>query len=286
MNYIEYINNFWAIHEEETFCTTDISLYFYLLKVNNACGWKSIFRRNNSKIEADLGISYNTLRGSRERLMSANLLKYVSKNGSSDVTYTLTSSKFDEVGCDVTNEVGSEVGSEVTHEVITPKDKLNKTKQNKTKENNIISETTVSDSEITKNDFKKIEQKKENSIYSKFVEIWFLFHEEKYNFKPSFKSIDGNKIKSIMEKIKKLYLNNENNLTDEVAEKLFLKFLILAYSDDWIKSNFQLQILDSKFDTIIQKKINNDKGINNTKSKPSEMANRKEQLLRGLHGSQ
>ena len=286
MNYIELINNFWTLHEEENFCTTDISLYFYLLKVNNACGWKSIFRRNNSKIEADLGISYNTLRGSRERLMSANLIKYVSKNGSSDVTYTLTSSNFDEVVCEVTHEVGSEVGSEVTHEVITPKDKLNKTKQNKTKENNIISETTVSDSEITKNDFKKIEQKKENSIYSKFVDIWFLFHEEKYNFKPSFKAIEGSKIKSIIEKIKKLYSNNENNFTDEVAEKLFLKFLLLAYSDDWIKSNFQLQILDSKFDTIIQKKINNDKGINNTKSKPSEMANRKEQLLRGLHGSQ
>ena len=110
--------------------------------------------------------------------MNLSAFRSVSKNGSSDVTYTLTSSKFDEVGCDVTNEVGSEVGSEVTHEVITPKDKLNKTKQNKTKENNIISETTVSDSEITKNDFKKIEQKKENSIYSKFVEIWFLFHEE------------------------------------------------------------------------------------------------------------
>ena len=222
--------------------------------------------------------------------MSANLLKYVSKNGSSDVTYTLTSSKFDEVVCEVTHEVGSEVGSDVTHEVITPKDKLNKTKLNKTKLNkissNIISETTVSDSEITKNDFKKIEQKKENSIYSKFVDIWFLFHEEKYNFKPSFKAIEGSKIKSIIEKIKKLYSNNENNFTDEVAEKLFLKFLLLAYSDDWIKSNFQLQILDSKFDTIIQKKINNDKGINNTKSKPSEMANRKEQLLRGLHGSQ
>ena len=280
MNYIEYINNFWAIHEEETFCTTDISLYFYLLKVNNSCSWKPIFRRNNSKIEADLGISYNTLRCSRERLMSANLLKYVSKNGSSDVTYTLTSSKFDEVGCEVTHEVGSEV----THEVITPKDKLNKTKQNKTKENNIISETTVSDSEITKNDFKKIEQKKENSIYSKFVEIWFLFHQEKYNFKPSFKSIDGSKIKSIIEKIKKLYSNNENNFTDEVAEKLFLKFLILAYSDDWIKSNFQLQILDSKFDTIIQKKINDDKGFNNSnsKSKPSEMAKYREKLLNNL----
>ena len=125
MNYIELINAFWLANEEHSFRTTEIALFFYLLKVNNSCSWREYFKRNNSKIEADLGISYNTLKNARNRLKQAQLIEFIAKNGDANVTYKLTtSSKFDEV----TSEVASEVSDEVTSEVASSKDKLNQTK--------------------------------------------------------------------------------------------------------------------------------------------------------------
>lgn len=131
MNYIELINNFWQIHDEYTFSTTEISLFFYLLKINNQCGWKPTFRRNNTKVQADLGISYNTLKTARINLQDKNIINFTSKNGYSEVLYSITLSKFDEVVNEGTNE-GTNEGST---RVLTSKDKLNKTKLNN-KENN------------------------------------------------------------------------------------------------------------------------------------------------------
>lgn len=132
MNYVKQIKMFWRLHEENSFTPTDVTLYFYLLEVCNNCRWKNPFKRNNAKIGADLGMSYNTVKAARNRLQQSGLLQFKSQNGSPNVVYTL--SNFDEV----TSEVSSEVGDEVTYEVrtrsATTKDKLNKTKQNKKKE--------------------------------------------------------------------------------------------------------------------------------------------------------
>ena len=157
MNYIELINRFWLTNEAHLFRTTDIALFFYLLKINNACSWKEYFKRKNIQIQADLNISYNTLKEARNRLKQANLLDFKSKNGSGDVLYTL--SKFDEVtdkvnssdltlskNDEVTDEVTNEVGCEVTNEVDLARNNgtCNKTKPNKTKEDSLnIGETDI-----------------------------------------------------------------------------------------------------------------------------------------------
>jgi predicted transcriptional regulator len=103
MNYIELIRDFWRAHEEHSFGTTEVAVYFYLVEVCNICHCKNPFKRNNSKIEADLGISFNTLKNARNRLVQAGLIKFETKNGSPNVIYTL--SNFVEV----TDEVGVEV---------------------------------------------------------------------------------------------------------------------------------------------------------------------------------
>lgn len=151
MNYIELINKFWLTSEAHSFRTTDIALFFYLLKINNACSWRESFKRKNIQIQADLDISFNTLKDSRNRLKQAELLDFRSKNGSGDVIYTLsnfdkvrdevtdkvkrTSSFFDEVTNEVGNEVGVEVSSEVGVEVdpYNTNGTRNQTKLNKTK---------------------------------------------------------------------------------------------------------------------------------------------------------
>ena len=132
MTYIELINNFWTSNEEEAFRTTDVALYFYLLKVNNDCSWKASFKRNNRKVEADLSISFNTLKEARNRLKIAGLIDFKTKTGSSEATYSIygvgdekkqtsfqTSSNFDEV----TTEVGYEVSTRLGTRLGTSKDR-------------------------------------------------------------------------------------------------------------------------------------------------------------------
>lgn len=119
MNYIELIKNFWTSHNANSFSTTEIALYFYLLEVFNVCQWKNQIKRNNRRVEADLDISYNTLKSARNKLQQSGLLYFKSKNGDANVIYTL--SNFDEVVIEVSNEVASEVDTRSVH----IKDKLN-----------------------------------------------------------------------------------------------------------------------------------------------------------------
>jgi len=127
MNYIEQIRGFWRAHEEHSFTPTEVAVYFRLLEICNICQWKNPFKRNNSKIGADLGISFNTLKNARNRLRQTGLIDFETKNGSPNVLYTL--SKFDNVTNKVDIEVTNEVANEVDVEVLPAKDKLNKTKQ-------------------------------------------------------------------------------------------------------------------------------------------------------------
>lgn len=141
MNYIQLINNFWTSNELNSFRTTEISLYFYLLDVCNRLSWKESFKRNNRKIQVDLSISFNTLKDARNRLKQAGLINFETRSGDGNTIYTLsnfdevtdevntnihTSSNFDEVTDGVSTEVSNEVGIEVA----STKNKLNENKLN------------------------------------------------------------------------------------------------------------------------------------------------------------
>ncbi len=156
MNYIQLINNFWTSNELNSFRTTEISLYFYLLDVCNRLSWKESFKRNNRKIQVDLSISFNTLKDARNRLKQAGLINFETRSGDGNTIYTLsnfdevadevstekaTSSNFDEV----TDEVSTEVSTEVGIEVASTKNKLNKTKLNDevVVDNNIYNNNTT-----------------------------------------------------------------------------------------------------------------------------------------------
>jgi hypothetical protein len=128
MNYLSQKNGFWRSHEEHSFGTTEVALYFYLLEVCDKCGYKNPFKRNNAKIEADLSISFNTLKNARNKLHQAGLLAFKTTSGSPGVLYTL--SYFDRVAAVVGNEVGAEVTVEVANGVLSAKIKR---KENKTK---------------------------------------------------------------------------------------------------------------------------------------------------------
>lgn len=95
----------------------------------------------------------------------------------------------------------------------------------------------------------------ETEIYKKLVFVWFELYPQLFGFKPTFNALDGSKIKSIEKKLKSKCEEFQQEWTGESAEDLFRQFLDVAYSDKWLKDNFQLQILDSKFDIIIAKSM-------------------------------
>lgn len=168
MNYIEQINSFWVANEEFGFLPTDIALYFYLLKINNACNWKETFKRNNTKIMADLSISYKTLHASRQRLQKCGIISFQTKNGSPNVTYHLGKNYQGKGGGG--GEVLDVVVGEVTARFGETKDKLNKTKQNKTINPPYIPPGDMydnSENEIPDNSPKQLNGEKEKSSAKK-----------------------------------------------------------------------------------------------------------------------
>ena len=89
MNYIKLINNFWNLHEVKSFRATEISLYFYLLKVCNSVSWSASFELKNQRILVDLCMSYHTMCNARNKLKQSGLIEFETKNGSNKTVYSI-----------------------------------------------------------------------------------------------------------------------------------------------------------------------------------------------------
>lgn len=146
MKYITLINKFWALHEVHSFQTTEIALFFYLLKINNQCSWIESFKRNNARIEADLGCSYHILKNARNKLKQCGVVDYKAKNGTPNVEYSMTLQFNYEVTNEVSDEVANEVSDEVRSRLVMTKDRYNN--------NNIISKNKSKNKKIYLSNFK------------------------------------------------------------------------------------------------------------------------------------
>ena len=151
MNYLELINRFWLAHEGNLFSCTETALYFYLLKTCNLCGWPDSIKRNNAKIQADLGITYPTLSKARNRLKQTGMIDFKTKAGSCNTSYTFKNIlKVSLKDCnEVTTEVSSEVGIEVECEVDSDTSyKGDKDKRLKIKQKSPVSPPKSEDAEL------------------------------------------------------------------------------------------------------------------------------------------
>lgn len=74
MNYIVQINRFWLLNSEYCFQPSDAMLYFYLLDTCNKLGWKNPFGHSDRHLSANIGVSVNTIRASKIRLVKAGLI--------------------------------------------------------------------------------------------------------------------------------------------------------------------------------------------------------------------
>ena len=74
MTYIELINNFWELDEDWQFTCCETRLYFYLLKTANRLGWVDSWTRSDAKVSSDVGVSVNSMKTARNRLVQAGLI--------------------------------------------------------------------------------------------------------------------------------------------------------------------------------------------------------------------
>ena len=106
LNILRQIKMFWQFHEKHCYTTNEIALYFYLLETANIIRLGNQFKRNNAKIEADLSVSYKTLKNARNRLQTTGLIHFETKNGVPNVTYKIvTFGNLDEVRDEVRDEI-------------------------------------------------------------------------------------------------------------------------------------------------------------------------------------
>jgi hypothetical protein len=85
------MNQFWQIWENvDKRSLTCVGLYFYLVKVWNACGRPNIFRRQNTLVCAELSMSKPTLMNTRNWLKQVGLVDFHSKGkGDENISYEI-----------------------------------------------------------------------------------------------------------------------------------------------------------------------------------------------------
>ena len=81
MNLFDLLANFWRVDEQENFSGNDTRLYFFLVHMVNRSYWSEWIECSNKRLAANVNISLDVLKSSRDRLKVAGLLDYVSGGG-------------------------------------------------------------------------------------------------------------------------------------------------------------------------------------------------------------
>ncbi len=246
MNYIEQIKGFWITQEINQLGTSEIAMYFHLLEIWNRTGWIGNFKRNNYKVMADLSIrSPKTLQSVRDRLQSAGILVFKTKNGDANCEYQMLDlGKFYRgrgLGEGVGKGVGKGVGSGI--------DNINQTKPNETF--SFAGEPAPVKPDLPKKDRAKKDDPTKLPYWAAFVEVWETFYLQQTKEKYLYMAKDFGCLKKIYQflqkrsETKKLEFNQKNLVT------AFQYFLDLAYKkDEWLRSNFSIPNVLSQFNQI------------------------------------
>jgi DNA-binding MarR family transcriptional regulator len=81
VNYIELINQFWALNQEYSFTPNEKAVYFALLNKANSLAWKNPFNQSNGYLALDSGMSEPAMIKARNTLRQKGLIKFKSGDG-------------------------------------------------------------------------------------------------------------------------------------------------------------------------------------------------------------
>ena len=279
MTYIELINNFWELDEDWQFTCCETRLYFYLLKTANRLGWVDSWTRSDAKVSSDVGVSVNSMKTARNRLVQAGLIEFKSGgNGQRDKTRYI-------VRCQ--NLIPK---LQPNHEP-KPQPYINKTKI-KTKNINIpptppkgvdkAKEKELLEKEealrVLEEELKKREaelgaqsdnppskpKKRPNPLNSEARKLF----EERYQvlFSSSYywSAKDAGNMSSLLKKLK--FQREKKNLPiDDQGVLNALKYLLDSITDGWILENFSVTNINSKFNEIVSQIMAKKQEHGNTK---------------------
>lgn len=287
MTYIELINNFWELDEDWQFTCCETRLYFYLLKTANRLGWVDSWTRSDAKVSSDVGVSVNSMKTARNRLVQAGLIEFKSGgNGQRDKTRYI-------VRCQnlIPKLQPKHEPNLIPNHEPKPQPYINKTKI-KTKNINIPStppkgvdkakEKELLEKEealrVLEEELKKREaelgaqsdnppskpKKRPNPLNSEARKLF----EERYQvlFSSSYywSAKDAGNMSSLLKKLK--FQREKKNLPiDDQGVLNALKYLLDSITDGWILENFSVTNINSKFNEIVSQIMAKKQEHGNTK---------------------
>lgn len=287
MTYIELINNFWELDEDWQFTCCETRLYFYLLKTANRLGWVDSWTRSDAKVSSDVGVSVNSMKTARNRLVQAGLIEFKSGgNGQRDKTRYI-------VRCQnlIPKLQPNHEPNLIPNHEPKPQPYINKTKI-KTKNINIpptppkgvdkAKEKELLEKEealrVLEEELKKREaelgaqsdnppskpKKRPNPLNSEARKLF----EERYQvlFSSSYywSAKDAGNMSSLLKKLK--FQREKKNLPiDDQGVLNALKYLLDSITDGWILENFSVTNINSKFNEIVSQIMAKKQEHGNTK---------------------
>ena len=291
MTYIELINNFWELDEDWQFTCCETRLYFYLLKTANRLGWVDSWTRSDAKVSSDVGVSVNSMKTARNRLVQAGLIEFKSGgNGQRDKTRYIVRCQF---RCQ--NLIPK---LQPKHEPILipnrepkPQPYINKTKI-KTKNINIPStppkgvdkakEKELLEKEealrVLEEELKKREaelgaqsdnppskpKKRPNPLNSEARKLFEERYQALFSSNYYWSAKDAGNMSSLLKKLK--FQREKKNLPiDDQGVLNALKYLLDSITDGWILENFSVTNINSKFNEIVSQIMARKQEHGNTK---------------------
>ena len=287
MTYIELINNFWELDEDWQFTCCETRLYFYLLKTANRLGWVDSWTRSDAKVSSDVGVSVNSMKTARNRLVQAGLIEFKSGgNGQRDKTRYI-------VRCQnlIPKLQPKHEPNLIPNREPKPQPYINKTKI-KTKNINIPStppkgvdkakEKELLEKEealrVLEEELKKREaelgaqsdnppskpKKRPNSLNSEARKLFEERYQALFSSNYYWSAKDAGNMSSLLKKLK--FQREKKNLPiDDQGVLNALKYLLDSITDGWILENFSVTNINSKFNEIVSQIMARKQEHGNTK---------------------
>lgn len=273
--------------EDWQFTCCETRLYFYLLKTANRLGWVDSWTRSDAKVSSDVGVSVNSMKTARNRLVQAGLIEFKSGgNGQRDKTRYI-------VRCQnlIPKLQPKHEPNLIPNHEPKPQPYINKTKI-KTKNINIpptppkgvdkAKEKELLEKEealrVLEEELKKREaelgaqsdnppskpKKRPNPLNSEARKLF----EERYQvlFSSSYywSAKDAGNMSSLLKKLK--FQREKKNLPiDDQGVLNALKYLLDSITDGWILENFSVTNINSKFNEIVSQIMAKKQEHGNTK---------------------
>lgn len=287
MTYIELINNFWFLDEDWQFTCCETRLYFYLLKTANRLGWVDSWTRSDAKVSSDVGVSVNSMKTARNRLVQAGLIEFKSGgNGQRDKTRYI-------VRCQnlIPKLQPKHEPNLIPNREPKPQPYINKTKI-KTKNINIpptppkgvdkAKEKELLEKEealrVLEEELKKREaelgaqsdnppskpKKRPNPLNSEARKLFEERYQALFSSNYYWSAKDAGNMSSLLKKLK--FQREKKNLPiDDQGVLNALKYLLDSITDGWILENFSVTNINSKFNEIVSQIMARKQEHGNTK---------------------